>query len=425
MKVALVNQPTESYTPPTHNTSIALWIYEMSHILARSCDVVVYAKTRKGWPKRGRDHNVEIRRVSTFADIPLRRLLSWTAPLRPRRRPQIASVFYYLAYGYAVARDLRDQRCDIVHLVNYSQWIPLIRRLNPNIRIVLHMHCNWLTQIDARMLEPRLEQADLILGCSNHITGRIRQRFPRIAHKCETIYNGASRNFFLDEHVNRASNGNGKKLLFVGRVSPEKGVHVLIQAFDAVAARHPEVCLEIVGPKTPMLREFYCDLADDEERATLAPYYDRDYFAWVADLSSPQARDRIRFVGGISHSLLHEAYRNADLCIMPSSCEEGFGMPAAEAMASGLAVIGTRTGGIPEVIEDGCSGLLVPKDDPVALAAAICRLVEDDELRRSMGRAGRARCALEFSWDLLARKLLDKYEKLCDRNPHANPVPGV
>jgi glycosyltransferase involved in cell wall biosynthesis len=191
---------------------------------------------------------------------------------------------------------------------------------------------------------------------------------------------------------------------------------VLVQAFDAVVAKHPEVSLDIVGPKTPMLRAFYCDLADEEERRTLSSFYDRDYFAWVENLPSQQARERIHYVGGISHMLLHEAYRKADLCIMPSSCEEGFGMPAAEAMACGLAVIGTRTGGIPEVIEDGRSGILVPRDDPAALASAICRLLEDDELRRTMGRAGRARCAELFAWELLGQKLLDKYKRLCGQN---------
>jgi glycosyltransferase involved in cell wall biosynthesis len=417
MKVALVNQPTEAYTLPYPSSSIALWMHEISHVLARSCDVVIYAKPSKGWPTMSRNEGVEIRWLSTNADIPLRRVLRWTSSLRDRRKPGLASIFYHLAYGYALARDLRRQRCDVVHLANFTQWIPLIRRTNPNIGIVLHMHCNWLTQIDRGVLEPRLEQADLILGCSEHIAQRIRERFPRIAHKCDSIYNGVGRSFFVDRDAAGSSQGTAKKLLFVGRVSPEKGVHVLVEAFNEVAAGHPNVSLDIVGPKVPMLREFYCDLADEQERKILAPYYERDYFAWVSGLPSPHARDRIRFVGGIPHQHLHEAYRGADLCVMPSSCEEGFGMPAAEAMASGLAVIGTRTGGIPEVIEDGRSGILVAKDDPAALGAAICRLVEDDELRRSMGRAGRIRCAREFSWDSLGQKLLGKYKTFCGQTP--------
>src|SRR5208282_2211252 len=92
--------------------------------------------------------------------------------------------------------------------------------------------------------------------------------------------------------------------------------------------------------------------------------------------------------------------------------------PAAEAMAAGLPVIGTRTGGIPEVIEDGHTGLLVPKNDSEALAAAICRLLEDDDLRLSMGRAGRERCANCFTWDRLGQEVLEKYEALCRRLPH-------
>src|SRR5208282_2250619 len=139
---------------------------------------------------------VECRRLSTLPDGPLRKLMGWTSGMRSRRRSGVASSLYHMAYAYELARDLRHQECDVVHVANYSQFVPIIRRFNPKIRIVLHMHCNWLTQIDADILNSRLEQADLILGCSQHITRRIRERFPRVADRCETIYNGVSQSFF-------------------------------------------------------------------------------------------------------------------------------------------------------------------------------------------------------------------------------------
>ena len=409
MKIAIVNQPTEEFTPPSCSTSIALWNYEMSRVLSKFCDVVVYARAQEGWPKEGHYGSVECRRLSTLPDGPLRKLLGWTSGMRSRRRSGVASSLYHMAYAYELAYDLRNQKCDVVHVANYSQFIPIIRRFNPKIHIALHMHCNWLTQIDADILNSRLEQADLILGCSQHITRRIRERFPQVADRCETIYNGVSNSLFTENAPPvTVSNGHRRKLVFVGRVSPEKGVHVLIEAFRAVAARHPDASLDIIGHTQPMPRAFYCDLADDEERALLLPLYRSEYFEWVAHLLPPEIAKRVRFLGAIDHQRIHEVYQSADICLIPSICEEAFGMPAAEAMAAGLPVIGTRTGGIPEIIDDGHTGLLVPKNDSGALAAAICRLLEDDDLRLAMGRAGRGRCANCFTWDKLGHEVLEK-----------------
>ncbi len=426
MKIAIVNQPTEEFTPPSCSTSIALWNYEMSRVLSKFCDVVVYARAQEGWPTVGNYGTVECRRLSTLPDGPLRKLLGWTSAMRSRRRSGVASSLYHMAYAYELAYDLRHQECDVVHVANYSQFVPIIRRFNPKIRIVLHMHCNWLTQIDADILNSRLEQADQILGCSQHITRRIKERFPRVADRCDTIYNGVSQNFFAQNAPPATvNNGHRRKLVFVGRVSPEKGVHVLIEAFRAVAARHPDASLDIVGHTQPMPRAFYCDLADDEERALLLPFYRSEYYDWVAHLLPPEIGKRVRFLGAIDHQQIPQVYQNADICLIPSVCEEAFGMPAAEAMAAGLPVIGTRTGGIPEIIDDGHTGFLVPKNDSGALAAAICHLLEDDDLRLSMGRAGRERCASCFTWDKLGQEMFEKYEALCGLLPHIDFGPAA
>jgi glycosyltransferase involved in cell wall biosynthesis len=414
MKVAIVNQPMEEFTPPACSTSIALWNYEMSRVLSEFCNVVVYARTQEGWPRVGHYGAVECRRLSILPDGPIRKLLNWTSWMRNRRRSGIASSLYHIAYAYQLAHDLQHQECDVVHVANYSQFVPIIRRLNPKIHIVLHMHCNWLTQIDADILRSRLRHADLILGCSQHITRRIKERFPDLADHCDTIYNGVSQSFFgRDLPPKQAARGKGRKLVFVGRVSPEKGVHVLIEAFRTVAARHPDASLDIIGHTHPMPQAFYCDLADDEERAALLPFYRDDYFQRVKQLLPLEVTNRVRFVGTVDHQSIHKVYQNADICLIPSICEEAFGMPAAEAMAAGVPVIGARTGGIPEIIDDGHTGFLVPKYDSDALAAAMCRLLENDEMRLSMGRAGRERCAAQFTWDKLGQAMFEKYEGMC------------
>ena len=116
------------------------------------------------------------------------------------------------------------------------------------------------------------------------------------------------------------------------------------------------------------------------------------------------ARARIRLHGKRPHDELPAFYRRADVLVVPS-LSEAFGKPAVEAMASGLPVVATRVGGIPEVVADGETGLLVPPNDPVALAEAMGRLAADPALRARLGAAGRARAEERFSYDRIAREV--------------------
>ena len=99
----------------------------------------------------------------------------------------------------------------------------------------------------------------------------------------------------------------------------------------------------------------------------------------------------------------------ADVLVMPSR-SEGAGLAALEAMAMGRAVVASRVGGIPEYVEDNCSGLLVEPENPDALASALLRLISDPAERARMGQAGRRRAFSEFSLEASARTLISWIE---------------
>lgn len=103
--------------------------------------------------------------------------------------------------------------------------------------------------------------------------------------------------------------------------------------------------------------------------------------------------------------------RSADLFVM-SSVTEGLGSTLLDAMAMGLAVVGTTAGGIPEAVEDGVTGVLVPPGDSAALGAAIVRVLRDPEARVRMGQAGRARVTAQFGVDRLVDGTLDVYQRV-------------
>ncbi|HKW41273.1 MAG TPA: glycosyltransferase, partial [Gemmatimonadales bacterium] len=114
--------------------------------------------------------------------------------------------------------------------------------------------------------------------------------------------------------------------------------------------------------------------------------------------------DRVVLRGRVSGVELGDAYAAADVLALPSildsrSDTEGLGVVLLEAMSYGVPVIGSRVGGIPDIIVDGETGLLVAPGDPAALAAALQRLAEDRGLAARLGAAGRAHVRAHFSWD--------------------------
>jgi glycosyltransferase involved in cell wall biosynthesis len=332
-------------------------------------------------------------------------------PFRKPQRPLFASGVAYSEYSLKVARDIRKRGCNFVHISNFSQIVPIVRFLNPAVKIALHMHCEWLNQLDSRIIRRRLRKCDLVIGCSDYITDRIRRAFPQLAARCHTVYNGVDVSRFVPDK-NRAGSNGVKRLLFVGRIWPDKGPHVLLEAFKQVTERYPQVQLELVGWKQGPPPEYVVNLSDDEQVRKLAPLYNANYSSYLGHMLPPEIAERVSFHKALAHPELAGHYRNADILVSPSVWNEPFGIPLIEAMATGIPVIATRGGGFPEIVQEGKTGLLVSRGDAEELAEAILRLLEDEDLSRSMGEAGRQRVLERFSWDTIAENLLSEYRSL-------------
>lgn len=177
----------------------------------------------------------------------------------------------------------------------------------------------------------------------------------------------------------------GPWLLTVARLESHKGVDTVIRALPAVRAAFPGARYAVagVGPHRSEL-----------ERG-------------VAELG---LGDAVRFLGFVGDDELPALYNAADLYVGASRrvelLAEGFGIALVEASACGLAVVGGRSGGVPDAVREGETGLLVDPDDPAAVAEGITRLLGDDELRRRMGVAGRRAVETYYNWDRVARDLM-------------------
>lgn len=412
MRIAFVHHPWDYPNPSVREGSLPIWVYEMARRLARCCDVTVFGRAHPTLPRCEERDGVRFRGVSINHDRPLLRLVRLLAPKGNPRRPDFASLLYHLCYAVKVAIAIRRERCDLVHINNFSNFVPIIRRLNPHAKIALHMECEWLTQLDPALIEPRLRQVNGVIGCSEYVTNKVRRSFPQLADRCHVVLNGVDVERFARNGDGQAASGrNGKQILFVGRVSPEKGVHRLIDAFEQVLRHHPDCSLKIVGPLAAAPREFLAQLCEPEVAAALAPCYDYDYVADLRDRAARLGPDRVDLVGPKRHQELPALFAQADLLVNPSY-SEAFGMTVVEAMASGTPVVATRVGGMMEILEGEQAGLLVEPGNAAAVAEAIVRLIDDDELRRRMGVAGRRMAAERYSWDRLAETLLETYRSL-------------
>jgi glycosyltransferase involved in cell wall biosynthesis len=410
LRIAFVSQPLDGVVPP-QQSSIGIWTYQVARRLAVSHDVMVYAKRMRGQPSPGDTRGVRYRFVPAVPNQALLRLSGLAAGRRGARRPLFAEVIYNLEYSLQVARDVRKQQCDIIHIHNFSQFVPVIRALNPSAKIVLHMHCEWLSQLDRPLVEARLRRADLVIGCSEHITGKVRRRFPERAGRCQTVFNGVDVDHFVGREKPGPAPNGAPHLLFVGRVSPEKGLHVLLEAFRDVVRVYPEARLQIVGSAGSAPLEFLAALSEESRVSDLARFYRGSYLSYLHSLLPPPTSGQVIYRGPVPHSEIAEVYQGADVLINPS-LSEAFGMSLIEAMASQVPVVATRVGGMPGIVEDGKTGLLVEPQNPRALAAAVLELAGDRGLRKSMGEAGRRRVIELFSWGRVVQTLLGHYKNL-------------
>jgi spore coat protein SA len=391
--------------------SIAIWTYEIAKRLAISHDVTVYARRGADQPADEMLENIRFVRFDTGRDLALHRWLKRSRVDKAFLRPLFASPWFYRFYWRNVARSLQNQRFDIVHVPNFSQAVPLVRSKDSRCGIVLHMHCEWLSQLGARLVTRRIADADAVVGCSQYISRLIADRNLPFTGTSATIWNGAE---VPSSAPARSADDAGKPLvlLFVGRITPEKGLHTMIEAFACIADEFPRARLRIIGPEAVTPREYIIDLAVRQpELATLSRFYGRSYLAQLRDMVPPGLRGRVDFRGPVPHAELAPWYASAHVLVNPSS-SESFGMTLVEAMAQGLPVIASRVGGMPEIVVDGETGLLIAPGETGALADAMRRLLADAPLRDRMGQAGYRRASELFSWPAVARELEMLYEPI-------------
>lgn len=418
MKIALVDQPIGYISPSKTTGSINNIVYEIARRVARSAEVVVYGKRGPGQTEEEVIDGVRFKRLDSRWDDRVDRRLSGLFRVRKASSPWFLSHLYYRSYIRRIADDVSRQKYDIVHLYNFSQFATAIRARDRSPKILLNMQCEWLIQLNRKTIERHLRSVDRVIGCSDFITGGVRRHFPYLANRCTTVPNGADAEKFAT--IEKADMQlEPKTILYTGRISPEKGVHVLIDAFTLVAEEDPSVQLHLIGPEAIAPPSFICDLVEDPVVRNLAPLCVR-YLDRLRQRIPEHLRKRVKFLGAMAQSGMREHYARAWVATHPSVCNEAFGMPVVEAMMSGSPVVVSAVGGMPEIVLNGKTGLVVQRNDSRALANALLAVLHDRTLRDRMGYAGKERALELYTWDRVADTMLREYhDALRDSVPSA------
>ncbi len=198
------------------------------------------------------------------------------------------------------------------------------------------------------------------------------------------VPNGIDLKDYISELPVQIVEGAEKRILFVGRLHPVKGVQYLLGAMSIVHQELPEAKLILVG--------------DGEERELLESLTD-----------SLGIRECVEFAGRVPHERVQDYMNLAEVFVLPS-LSEGFPVTILEAMACGLPIVATRVGGVPDIIEDGANGYLINTKNPEQIAEALLKLLQDEQLREDISGNNREEVR-RYRWDSVAATLEGIYQK--------------
>lgn len=304
-------------------------------------------------------------------------LAATSAP--PGLRGALFQLFYFLEAG-VLARHLR--RNGVTHLHNHiaksSCTVAMLASEMSGVPFSFSLHGpDIFFAPDHWRLDKKIEKARFV-ACISHFCRAQAMAFcaPEHWNKLHIVHCGVDPERYV---ATPPTNVPTAKLLFVGRLAAVKGLPVLFDALETLAPSHANLRVDLIG--------------DGPDRDLLE-----------ADVKSRGLGDLVGFLGYRSQDEVAAALAEADLFVLPSFAE-GVPVVLMEAMASAVPVIATRIAGIPELIDDGISGQLVPPGDAEALAQTISAVLKNPEEAAKMADAGRAAVASHYTVNAEAARL--------------------
>jgi glycosyltransferase involved in cell wall biosynthesis len=320
---------------------------------------------------------------------------------------------FWVAYTWMVLRHLHDliqaHNFDVIDFAEYGaegfayqldrtlwNWVPVTVQLHGPLAIFTE-RIGWpdkdsdLHRVGSFMEGVSIGHADALMACSANIADFTAEYYGIPRDQIDVVHTGVDAEMFTPpvEGTQR-----DPVVLFVGNVAANKGVHTVLDAVLRIRTRHPEVRLHILGKGD-------VDTINALKRR-----------AREAD-----AEQSIEFVGFVGErARMPDFYRKASVFCSPGLSEPGVANVYIEAMACACPVIAATTGGGPEAVAEGKTGLLVAPKDVDGLEVAIERILSDPAAGRAMGWAGRERVETYFAMDRYINRVLATYQRAIERS---------
>ena len=388
LKSLVIIVPELLPVPPVRGGAVEYWVDEASRRILFSGRKLAVVSRPAGVAGHDKIEYIGIPWTATERFFHrLKERVTWKNPLR-----YIAKIQNVFSYGIRVAKAVRN--FDIVYLHNEPNILLFLSK-RPEQKIVLHMHNDHLS---SRLFRPfyrkALAKVDVVVCVSDYIRRQAVMSFPEYAERFRVIFNSTNPEVFkpfgdealrqLDGVVNLEP--DKRYLLYVGRLTPVKGVHVLIEAFGEIYRQMPDVRLIITGSS------FFGGAAKTS--------YEQE----LVDLAKPVSKSII-FTGYLPHEKLKYLYSAVDMIVLPSVWQDPCPLVVLEAMASGTCLVSSAVGGIPEILESGKSGVLVNPADAQALARAVLETLGSPEKMLELESVAREKIIAGYTWERLVGEL--------------------
>lgn len=409
MHICLIS---EEYPPETGWGGIGTYTYNLANgLVEEGHDVTVIAGALKEDAKYI-ENSVKVHRVARknlkniFLNFLLKKLVIIVFP----------RTLSYIEWSFRTAKKVAEintlRKIDVIEapetnapafFLTFFSKIPLIIKLHTPYEI----HCklngvpvNFDLKLVSFFERIALKRAARVTSCSRAIVTYLKENRYLKIKDVTVVPNPIDESNFTPDTARNTEEDKEKLLLFVGRIEQRKGVDTLFEAFQKVWNERRDVRLQLVGGDK--LRFF---------NGKFIPY--SEYLKGKAHDS--EVLKHVDFVGKLNRSKLVNFYRQADICIFPSTVFENFSYTCLEAMACGTPVIASNCGGFPEMIENNVSGLLVQPLQSGELAKTIIYLLENPSLRDKMGAEARKRVVGLFAIKKIVRRNLSVYGEVINR----------
>ncbi|WPS89756.1 glycosyltransferase family 4 protein [Brevibacillus halotolerans] len=377
MRIAIIS-PGPFSVPPVRGSSVELDIDEVSKRLALSHDIEIYTRTCEDYPRSELDGRIKYIRLSYHGQK---------------------------SYMKQVASRIKKNKPDLILIENRPSFVSIVRKACKDIPIVLNMHSHVFASrkvISPLRMKKVKKQVDCFITNSNYLRQYLIKKHGISTQKIHAVHLGVDvptyslskegQKIISEKRESLGYQPHHRVMMYAGRLMREKGVHLLIHAFEQIAKRDQHARLLIVGGK---------GYGNNEENK---------YVRYLKNLATP-LKEKVRFVNFIPSKQMPEWYHICDVVATPSVWNEPFCRVNIEGMAAGKPILTTTKGGIGEVVEHNETGYLIPPKEWVKTIPDLWeQMWNSASFFTTFGSRSILR-ASEFTWEKTANEYMEVFSK--------------